>query len=148
MEDSAVDTRVDHLASTIDDLSRAMRDENAALAGGDSAAASEAAERKVALARVYEQYLQAIQGHGAGLDGLTEEQLGHLRAMLEELEELSAENARLVNAMMQASSILLDAIVDSAKNQEGAAAVYGRSGQISSRLGGPAANVLTFDANC
>ncbi len=155
MEDSdrrddarTVEACSDHLMSTIDELARALRDENTALAGGDTAAASVAAERKAALARVYEQYSQAIQAGGAVLDGLTPEQVDGLREAIEYLKDLSVKNARLVNAMMQASSALLDAIIASAKNQEGSAAVYGRSGRINNRLGGVAANVLTFDSNC
>lgn len=100
-------------------------------------------EKKDKLSTAYEESFAYFSQNKEILAGLTEKQKGVLRKAAITLSDLTNENARLLKINLEATSRLLDAIVQDVQEQRQNMPLYTREGNIESENGNPAA--LSFN---
>lgn len=118
--------------------------ENEALARHDSQTVREVAENKNALARIYESAIAPLADEPELADGLEPEQKEELTALGLRLKTLVEENSRRLRAEIEATQMLMDAMVSAVKANATNGVSYGPAGQFGGHSTGEQ-NSLAFN---
>lgn len=118
------------LMFAITELSELLRLESAHLRKHDVNAVRELAERKAALSRAYEEQMRTIQNNPELLQSLPEAERETLRSAAETLDKAMKDNAGVLQANMNASKRVLDAVINAVQNADAKHAGYGADGHL------------------
>ncbi|MBF0373679.1 MAG: hypothetical protein HQL38_07605 [Alphaproteobacteria bacterium] len=119
-------------------LAEVMQDENDALRDQDFEAVKDLVDAKSTLARHYEHHVQALAGNPALLEELLPEHREELAEATRELDELSAENHKLLSVKIEAANRVIKIVADAVKQhdqQKGGAPRYTKRGDLSGSAG-------------
>ena len=119
--------------------------ENEVLARFDTEAVKEVSENKAALARIYEQAVLPMAEDPSLAEALEPEQKEELTALAHRLKELVEENARRLTAVIGATNMVLDSVVQAAKEQAADSPAYSKSGTMMTRRSSDATSLAYND---
>lgn len=118
--------------------------ENDALAQHDSQTVKDLADNKAALARIYEQSVLPMAEDPTLVETLEPEQKEELLALGERLKDLVERNARRLKANMAATNMVMESMVNAAKDNAVDTTTYSATGTYVSKRGSEA-NSLAFN---
>jgi hypothetical protein len=110
--------------------------ENEALSRHDARTVREIAENKAAVARIYENSIAPLADEPELAEGLEPEQKEELLELGKRLKVLVEENARRLRAEIEATQMLMDAMVSAVKANASNTVSYGRAGAYDSAPNG------------
>ena len=134
----------DDLVWACSNLCELLEYENESLRQHDIMAVREMSDNKVSLAKYYEQAMTALNADPDLAQSLTAEQNQDLVVWGEALKELVETNMMLLKVEIEAGRYLMDAVVETARNQAPPAVHYSPDGQLDQQsTGEPSA--MTFN---
>ena len=132
--------KLGRLLTLMSELCGVLKKENTLLKKQRQSECSALLEQKTKLSAAYEESFAYISQHGEILKGLPDKQKRVLRKAAVTLGDLTTENARLLKINMEATSRLLNAIVqDVAEQTHSKTPLYTRQGNMETDAGNPAA---------
>lgn len=135
---------IDDIVWACTNLCELLEFENDALKQHDSRTVRELAENKAALARIYESAIIPLAENPSLADALEPEQKEELTALGHRLKGLVEENARRLKAEIDATQMLMDAMVAAVKSNATNTVTYGPAGQFGASATGEN-NSLAFN---
>ena len=135
--------RLDGVIASVNRLAELLAAENEALVEHQADASRQLHDRKVGLARVYEQHMLALAQNPELLAQAGPELTAELNEAVRRLAGLIERNATLLKAAIEANQRLLKAVFEAAKDSRAAGTNYTRGGTI--ELGNGPANALSFN---
>ena len=135
---------IDDIVWACTNLCELLEFENEALTRHDSRTVRELAENKTALARIYESAIAPLANDPHLAETLEPEQKEELTALGIRLKALVEENARRLKAEIEATQMLMDAMVSAVKANATSSVSYGPAGQYGAAATGEQ-NSLAFN---
>ena len=111
-------------------LSEVLARENEALSNHRIEILKELQDDKIALARLYEQHMQAIAKNPMILDECDQAEVAHLKEEARKMEANLETNGIRLKASWEANQRLVKAIVDAMREKAAETSVYSRAGQV------------------
>ena len=140
MEQTVSEKKISRLLALMSELCGVLKKENSLLKKQRQSECVELLEQKTKLSAAYEDSFAYFSQHGEIMKALPEKQKRVLRKAAVTLGDLTTENARLLKINIEATSRLLNAIVQDVAEQKNAQTpLYTRNGNMESDVGAPAA---------
>ncbi len=121
--------RLDDLLHVVQQLSQSLSDENDALSNRIPELIEAGLDRKQRLGQIYHEYMVSIRRNPRQLESLPTETRVALKAAAENLDQLAAENNRLLKIHMSVVDTLLTTVITAVKEQTLAGTTYSDTGQ-------------------
>ncbi len=132
--------KLSRLLALMSELCGVLKKENSLLKKQRQSECVDLLEQKTKLSAAYEESFAYFSQHGEMMKALPEKQKRVLRKAAVTLGDLTTENARLLKINIEATSRLLNAIVqDVAEQTHAKTPLYTRQGSMESDVGNPAA---------
>ncbi len=132
--------KLSRLLALMSELCGVLKKENSLLKKQRQSECVDLLEQKTKLSAAYEESFAYFSQHGEMMKALPEKQKRVLRKAAVTLGDLTTENARLLKINIEATSRLLNAIVqDVAEQTHAKTPLYTRQGSMESDIGNPAA---------
>ena len=140
MEQQLSEKKISRMLALMSELCSLLKKENSLLKKQRQSECQELLEQKTKLSAAYEDSFNYFAQNGELLKALPEKQKRVLRKAAVALGDLTTENARLLKINIEATSRLLNAIVQDVAEQSNAKApLYTRQGSMEQDAGNPAA---------
>ena len=134
-----IERKLNGLMKIMAALCRVLQKENTLMKQQRQSEIAALLEEKTKTAALYEQAFAFFKKHDDVLKTLPENQKKAVRKAAQTLKKLTEENGMLLKTNIEASKILLNAIVDDIKEQNKAEHVYTDTGAVGTKSGNPAA---------